>query len=399
MSQANNGSKGKSPSTNSGNVVKSTSANATKAQRKTSSSESSGSNADKPLSMERIFGGISLKALEGFCRRLSIGLRSGVDLLRILETEAKVGSTRHRQVVQNMIENLRAGHTLADAFALEGAYFPTLLIKMVDAGEHAGGMDRTFLYMADYYQDLKRTRSDFLSQIFMPVIQLCIAMMIICLLIFVNGFFKSGSPQEPPLDLTGVGLRGGTGVLIFLSIVLTFTAVVGVIAFGIWKNWFGCHKTLVPLVRNIPVIGPVFTTTALSRLSMTLSMLLGAGVDARRSVRDALLSTGNYYYISGLGLVLEGVEQGKSFSESLDAPKVLPNDFIQALEVGELSGSDSESLERLAVNYRERAQAALKALAITAGVVIWMMIAAIIIAAIFTIFFQILKVYTGYLPK
>lgn len=396
MSQANNGSKAKSLSANGNKTVSNSSP---KQSRKNSAPEVAASVNDRPLTMERIFGGISLKTLEGFCRRLSIGMRSGVDLIRVLETEAKVGSSRHRQVVRNMIENLRAGHTLADAFSLEGAYFPTLLVKMVDAGEHAGGLDRTFLYMADYYQDLKKTRSDFLSQIFMPVIQLVIAMMIICLLIFVNGFFKSGSPQEPPLDLTGVGLRGGTGVLIFMSIVMTFCVVIGVIAFGIWKNWFGCHKTLVPMVRNIPVIGPVFTTTALSRLSMTLSMLLGAGVDARRSVRDALLSTGNFYYISGLGLVLEGVEQGKSFSESLDAPKVLPNDFIQALEVGELSGSDSESLERLAVNYRERAQSALKALAVTAGVLIWMMIAAIIIAAIFTIFFQILKVYSGYLPK
>jgi len=169
----------------------------------------------------------------------------------------------------------------------------------------------------------------------------------------------------------------------------------GLIGFGIWKNWFGCHKTLVPLVRNVPVIGTVFTTTALSRLSMTLSMMLGAGVDARRSVRDAILSTGNYYYIAGLDQALSEIEKGKSFSEALDAPKLLPAEFIQIVEVGEVSGAGSESLERMAITYREKAQLALSQLAILAGVLIWLMIAAFIITLIFMIFFQYLNAITS----
>lgn len=344
---------------------------------------------------ERIFGGISLKLLEGFCRRMSTGLRSGVDLLRLLDMEAKAGPARHREVAKKLGEELRNGHTLSDAMSLQGHYFPGLLIKMIDAGEHAGGMDRIFLDMADYYQDLKRTRSEFISQITFPIIQLGLAIVIACGMIFINGFFKSGSPQEPAFDLTGIGLRGGSGVAIFMSVVLVLFSTLGIIGFGIWKNWFGCHKTLVPLVRKVPVIGTVFTTTALSRLSMTLSMMLGAGVDAMRSVRDAILSTGNYYYISGLETVLSEIGKGKSFTEALDAPKLLPDEFIQMMEVGEMSGSGSESLERLAIVYREKAQLALKQLAIIAGVLVWIMIAALIIVAIFMIFFQILQVYSN----
>ncbi len=344
--------------------------------------------------LERVFGGISLKALEAFCRRMSMGLKSGVDLLRMLGIEAKTGSARHRAVSQNMIEALRDGNTLAESMALQGYYFPVLLIKMVDAGEHAGGMDRIFREMADYYQDLKQTRTAFIAQITFPVIQLALAFAIVCVLILINGFLKAGSAQDKPLDLTGIGLRGVSGVLIFVFVSGIFASTLAVIAFGIWKNWFGCHKTLVPLVRNVPVIGTVLTTTALSRLSMTLSMMLGAGVDAKRSVRDALLSTGNHYYISGLQKSVEAIVSGRSFAEALDAPKLLPADFIQNVEVGEMSGSDSESLERMASTYREKAQLALKQLAILSGVVIWLFIAAIIIFAIFMIFFQILKVYS-----
>jgi type IV pilus assembly protein PilC len=324
-----------------------------------------------------------------------MGMKSGVDLLRMLGMETKTGSARHREVAQNMIDGLRKGNSLSETMAQQGYYFPALLVKMIDAGEHAGGVDRIFREMADYYQDLKQTRTAFISQITMPVIQLVIAILVACGLIFVNGFLTAGSPQDKPFDLTGVGLRGGSGVLIFMTCVAIFFGTLGVVAFGVWKNWFGCHRTLVPLVRNVPVVGTVLTTTALSRLSMTLSMMLGAGVDAKRSVRDALLSTGNYYYIAGLEKSLEAIVKGKSFAEALDAPKLLPDEFIQNVEVGEMSGSDSESLERMAVVYREKAQLALKQLAILSGFAVWMFIAAMIITAIFLIFFQILQVYSN----
>jgi type IV pilus assembly protein PilC len=361
--------------------------------------ESSSSASDSFRSLEQLFGGASLSQLHHFCNRVGTGLHSGLDTVRILDLESKAGAARYRQAVKDSSDKIRAGYSLPEAMQLQGAFFPPLLIKMIEAGEHSGQIDRVLKYMSDYYLDLKRTRQDFISQITAPVIQLIAAIGIVCLLIFINGFFQSGSTQEKPFDLTGIGLRGVQGVMIFLGILSLLGAALAVLTIGIWKNWFNCHQTLVPLVRNVPVIGPVFTNTALARLSMTLSMMLGAGVDAKKSVRDSVLSTGNFYYISGLEKMMQLVEKGHSLSEILDAPKVLPDEFIQTVEVGELSGNDSESLERMAVQYGEKARLSLKQLAVTAGFAIWFMIAAMIITVIFTIFLQYLAILNGNLPK
>jgi type II secretory pathway component PulF len=368
-------------------------------QQRVPSSASDASDKANSRVLERLFGGASLKEVQNFCNRTATGLRAGVDILRILDTEAKVGSQRYKDACRDTSLRIRNGHSLSEAMRLQGDFFPPLLLKMIEAGEHSGQVDRTLQFMSEYYLDLKKTRQDFISQITLPIIQLIAAIFIVCILIFVNGFLKAGSSTDEPFDLTGVGLRGGTGVLIFLTMVLGVGIVVGIIAFGIWKNWFNCHNTLVPLIRNVPVIGPVFTQSAMARLSTTLSMMLGAGVDAKRSVRDGLLSTGNYYYMSGLPMTMQEIERGNSLAESLAAPGVLPGDFIQAVEVGELSGSDSESLERMAVVYREKAQLALKQLAIAAGFVIWFLIAAMVIAVIFTIFMQVINMYSSFLPK
>jgi type IV pilus assembly protein PilC len=341
-----------------------------------------------------LFGGIALSKLEGFCSRLATGLKAGVDILRLLEAETKHGSARHRSIAQSLIQSVRSGESLSESMVQQGNYFPILLVRVIRAGEHSGRVDHCFAEMASHYRELKRARAKFLGQVTFPLISFAMAIFVITLVIFINGFMQSGSPSEPAFDLTGVGLRGFTGVLIFWGMLFGLGCIVSLVAFGVWKNWFQCHKTLIPLIRNVPVIGPVFTTLAMSRLTMTLSMMLGAGVDARRSVRESLLSTGNYYYMAGIETCDREIERGKSFAEALDAPKLLPSEFIQAVEIGELSGTDSESLERLALTYRERAQSALSKLAIFAGMAIWLMISALIIFAIFMIFFQVMKVYS-----
>jgi type IV pilus assembly protein PilC len=152
-----------------------------------------------------------------------------------------------------------------------------------------------------------------------------------------------------------------------------------VIVFGIWKNWFRCHHTLIPLVRNIPIIGTVFTTVALSRLSMTLSMLLNAGVDAKRSVQAAFRSTNNFYYIKGMRPALQGIEKGKSLGDSFRLAGVFPDEFLEAVDVGELSGSETESLEYLASDYLRRSRTAMTQLSVALSVIVWVTVICMLI--------------------
>ncbi|MFM9062262.1 MAG: type II secretion system F family protein, partial [Pirellula sp.] len=182
-----------------------------------------------PSLLQRMFGGASLGQLYHFCNRLSTGLRAGVDPLRLLDAESKAGATRYRDAAKDTADKIRLGYTFSEALQLQKGFFPPLLIKMISAGEESGQVDRVLGYMSDYYQDLKRTRQDFISQITAPVIQLLLAIGIICGMIFINGFFQSGDPNEKPFDITGVGLRGINGVMIFLGILSVIVLVLGTI--------------------------------------------------------------------------------------------------------------------------------------------------------------------------
>jgi type IV pilus assembly protein PilC len=323
-------------------------------------------------------GQMPLDQLEFFCGRLGTGLRSGVDILKFFESEAKRGSVRHRQAMSSVRTSLRGGASLADAFRGVDPYFPLLLIQMVTAGETAGGLDRILSHMSQYYHSLRMARRSFLGQIAWPLIQLVIAIGVVCLVIALRGLAIS-NPGEDSFDPLGFGLAGGSGVLVFLTFVSIVAVTFAVIAFGVWKNFFQCHRWLIPLVLPVPILGSVFSNLAMSRMSMTLSMLLNSGVDAAKCVREAFLSTGNDYYVQGMPKSLESIVDGKSLAESLDNAQVFPREFLDGIEVGELSGNETESLETLAAEYSRRASTSLTQLSVMTGVAIWILISLFIV--------------------
>ncbi|GAB5402990.1 MAG: hypothetical protein Aurels2KO_12210 [Aureliella sp.] len=303
-----------------------------------------------------------------FCRRMGVSLRAGVDILKVLENETRSGRPQHRKVMENIREHILDGGSLAKSMLEEKSHFPPLLIQMVHASEMGGRLESMFLYMADYYRELKKTRADFLGKISWPIFQLFLAVVIIGLVILLQAILSPSSGTA--YDATALGFTGYSGFYTYCMLMTVVFTVSGVVIWGIWKNWFNCHRILMPFVQRIPTLGTALVTLGLARLSMTLSMLLNAGVEARRSLKQSFLSTGNYYYISGMDRALESVEQGNSFGDAFEASEVLPKEFVDNVRVGELSGTETESLDHLAEQYRERAKAALATIAMIASMAI-----------------------------
>jgi type IV pilus assembly protein PilC len=138
---------------------------------------------------------------------------------------------------------------------------------------------------------------------------------------------------------------------------------------------------------QVPVIGGCLKTAALSRFSWTLSLTLDAGLDALRALRLSLRSTQNAYYTSHSAEAERVIASGREFHEALRATGVFPEDFLTSLETAELAGTPGATLQRLATEYRERAKAAARILAIAAAFATWIAVAGLLILLIFRIFF------------
>jgi type IV pilus assembly protein PilC len=139
------------------------------------------------------------------------------------------------------------------------------------------------------------------------------------------------------------------------------------------------------------VLGNSLKTLALARLAWTLSVTLNTGMDTIRAVTMALKNSQNVIFTSGMETVASVLRRGNTISEAFRAAGGYPAEFLDVMEVGEQTGEVSESMERLSKLYEDRAKAALSALTVLAGFLIWGLVAAFIIVLIFRVF----SIYIG----
>lgn len=189
-------------------------------------------------------------------------------------------------------------------------------------------------------------------------------------------------------DLLGWGLRGNSGVLVYFTIVAVVFLWIGIAVHAVRKNWFNLHS-VIPIAYLIPKLGPSIQTITLARFTWTLSMALDAGLDPGRSVGLALDSTDSEYYRSETKNAQRSIQSGRSLAESIDSTGIFPSEFINALEVAEISGTDAESLGILAADYDQRAKIALRTLTGIATGVIWLSIAGFLIYMILSMAMRI----------
>lgn len=318
---------------------------------------------------------MSLREVAGATRRLGTGFRAGVDILRLLETETKSGRPVYREKMNNVRESVRGGKSFAEAMLAEGKYFPPLMVQLVHAGELGGSLDKVLIHLADYYDDVKRSRNMFFMKLAWPLIQLFMGEMIIGAVILIQGMLRTSDNY----DASGLGLSGVGGFLLYCGVLLVIKGILLAAFLTVKNNWFNCQPVLFPLIQKIPVVGTPLQTLSLARFTMALSIMLNAGVDAIRSVKQAFRSTGNYYLMSGMELAVDAIKKGDSFSDAFRTAGVFPKDFIEFVEIGEVSGTETESLDRLAHEYQERGRSALTVLAMAASGIIWFCIVALLV--------------------
>ena len=323
-------------------------------------------------------GRIGLGKLAQLLRRVGASLRAGLDPRSTCEKEAEYGSAVHRSMMSRVSQVITDGGSLADGLTACGGYFPPLVCTLIEVGEKSGRLDEVLRGLAEHYEQLLSLRRTFLVGIAWPAIQLFAAIGVVGLLIWVLGIVRSMAGTE--VDPLGFGLVGTPGLLVYLGLVFTTLGGVAVLVMGLLRGAFGPAPLRVAM--RLPVLGNCLKTAALSRLAWTLGLTLDSGMTARRSMELALRSTENAYYTSQMKVVDDALLQGQEFHESLRVTGLFPDEFLQMLETAEVSGTHGESLQRLADEYRQRAQAAAKALTMAASFAVWVLVAIVLIALI-----------------
>jgi type II secretory pathway component PulF len=330
-------------------------------------------------------------ALIQLLRRVGTAHRAGVDLRTIWQKEAQHGPPGVRQQAAVVRGRLDAGNSLTEGLRACGDYFPPLARDLVEVGERTGRLDDVFAGLAEHYEHLLGLQRAFLIGISWPALQLTAAVFVIGLLIWVMGIIPAAGGQRT--DILGFGLVGTSGLIKYLLCVGVVAAGITILVLSVARGRLAAGP--MRLLMSVPVIGGCLRTSGLSRLAWTLSLALDSGVDARRAMSLALRATQNAYYTSQMRVVDDAITAGHEFHEALRATGLFPDEFLHALETAELSGTEAESMQRLAQEYRDRAKSAAKILTVAASFAVWGLVALILVALIFRLAFFYLNTIYG----
>ncbi len=328
---------------------------------------------------------ISTNDLIHLLRRLGIATKSGVDMRKIWEREAQQGASDHRRHMGSVHDKVSRGQSLAGAMAACDGFFPPLVCDLIDIGEQTGTLEVVLPQLVQHYEHLRSLRRLFLQGITWPLLKLLAALFIVGLLIWILGIIGE-MPGGEQVDILGLGLVGNQGLLIYLAFLMTVGVAGVAVAGGIKNGVFGNRP--MQLAMATPVLGKLLRVFALARFSWTLSLAQGAGADARRSLALALKSTHNAYFTDHADQVDEAIlESGVEMHEALRKTGVFPEDFLHSLETAELAGATSEALDKIASDYKIRAENNSKGLTIVSTFAVGGFVVVLIVALIFRLFF------------
>jgi general secretion pathway protein F len=295
-------------------------------------------------------GGISLVL---FSQELLALLMAGLSIVEGLEALIeREGGARLRGVLERLLSGLREGKRFSSLLAEQPDVFPPLYVGIVRAAEGTSDLPRSLERYIDYQSRIDTVRNKLVSAAIYPSILLAagggVASFLIAYVVprFATIYEGTGRalPWMSQALLDWGKFAAGHGLPLLLgtagSLAISVMGVRAVIA----------KAGLVTLLGRIPLLGPHLRIYQLSRLYLTLGMLLEGGIPIVAAMETAG-GTISPALRERLGQARVAVQSGSPLSSAFEQEGLTTPISLRMLRVGERSGELGNMLTRSAAFY------------------------------------------------
>ncbi len=272
-------------------------------------------------------------------------LQNGVPLLKSLDILAEQASQRElAEVLTELRDQVAEGTSLDAAMARHPQVFGELPVSMVRAGSEGAFLEDALKRTGDFLElqeELKwRVVGAMAYPAFLAVAGMCVT--VILVVFFVPKFAELFAR----LEQQGGGLPGPTVALLWLSGFLGRYGLFVAGALGFLVFWLrqAVQTERGRLVADrmklkVPVAGPIFLNSAVSRFCRVLGTLLKNGVPLLKALQISSDSAGNKVLAGAIRESVETVSSGESLSRPLAACRLIPKAIMAMIAVAEESNN------------------------------------------------------------
>lgn len=337
--------------------------------------------------------GIRRKEITAFTRKLSALLDASIPIPQAL---AGLAEQEENPALQQMLarleESVRKGASMSAAMEEHPKVFSKLYVSMVRVGEEAGALPTVMNDLAALLEHDDEVRSEVVSAVAYPAFVLGFGIVTVAVLLtfVLPRLFGMLTEMMDILPLpTLILLRLSAGLKTWWPLI---AVVLGLMVVG-WLWWGRTPRGALFIDRmklKLPLLGPVFMASALSRFARTLGTLVKSGVSLLPSLKIVENTIGNLVLGGYIAQVSEETRGGDSLAGPLRKLGVFPKTVVQMIDVGEESGKLDEMLLRVAEiqekEMRARTKTLVSLLAPALILVVGALVGFIVIALLLPIF-------------
>ena len=299
---------------------------------------------------------INLKDLSAFTRQFSTLLRSGIqqaDAMKALVEQCE--DKDFEKILRNIKEEITAGNSLAEAMARHPRCFSDLYVNMVRAGEASGNLDAVLVRVADYLQKQASLKGKVITALTYPCIMLIVGVAVVIFLMsyvvpkITTILTESGRPLPLPTQ----------ALMVISAIIQDWWMVIGVgivIALFVFRGILATEQGRLKfdtILLRVPILGPLFSKSAISRFALTFSTLLKSGLPALESLKIVSLVVNNARMTQVINDIHGRIIEGADIATPIRKSPVFPPMVGYMVSVGEQSGQLEDILDRVAESYEE----------------------------------------------
>ena len=298
-----------------------------------------------------------------FTQELATLLHAGVPLDRSLTICAELTtSSRFRQIILEVLRQVRGGQSLAEALEKQPAIFSRLYVNMVRAGQASGTLPLVFERLAEFETQAAEWRSHLISSLIYPVLLTLVAIASLAVLMnFVVPRFAQ------VFQYTGLPVPAATAVLLntskFLQSygwIVLLAIIIAVIFTRRYLQTPSGRESADGFLLRLPLIGEMLRKAETARFARTMATLVGQSVPLVESLRIGKETITNRVMASSLDGVIQGVTRGEGVAAPVERAKAFPPLAVHLLRVGEETGRLDAMFERLANIYDNQTRVALR---------------------------------------
>jgi len=299
---------------------------------------------------------VSLTEKMLFTKNLAVMIQGGISLPRSLKILAS--QARHPYFKNSILEtsqSIQKGMSLTEALQKHKRAFKQFYVSMIKIGEKSGNLEQSLNILAKQLKKEHELISKIRGAMAYPALILLTLVGIgIAMFVFVvPQVSKIFTEMQAELPLSTRFFLSTSSNIRAYGIYLILGIIIIIFGFYFCLRQKFCKKIFDKLLLYLPFIGKMSQKTNITRFVGNLSSLLESDVpliDALETLQGVLK---NNIYCSSLKDISNKVQKGEALSQALNCyPRLYSSLVVQMTEVGEQTGTMSDSLMRLAEFYQ-----------------------------------------------